>query len=657
MSNKLISLVALQSFYETSTDSVDVFSNLVLDALSEAEIFSVEQIKNKISEKFEITIPPDFLRTILKRLHRNKLVSYKNIKDLTKKSILLDKDGVTRQLEIREKIRGQKREEQALLKSIMIYMGAEQDAEELEKDMQSFIRDNSYAATKILDGDEETNKNSGEEKNNRFIAYFNQAEREDPENFARLRSILLGKVISDLLLSSGVDKKASMKELNIYLDTNILLSLMGLHEDSTNKTAKDTLDLIEKLGLETKIFVFTKNELSGLLKGYINQSQNYSAYVAVDSIYARMKRKGYTAQNVTSIISDMDKFLKELGIKIDYNTTVEKVGGVRDKDFSDLSLLKEEKLFATIEHDCNAFRAIRFLRGESKNTCFLFEKSKAIFVTLDFALLRFVSQHHNNGNIPEMIAISSLTGILWLKDIELADKTYVKSFLESGIKVDIISNDVWINFIRKLNEKKQQGELSSDDISEMISWSETESILREKGEEGIDLLINENSIARMKEANASQKREKNEMQQKILENDKNYEDIRNTNSMLLEKIERFNKTVENECQEHINKKFSQWLRVLSVAVILLFILSISSIFWIWGFGFKALHIAILVMFYAVWCVVEEARTMSQKIPEKIRSWMPSNMDFMKIRLEKQNSAIERCIAKKKRNLHMSNREN
>jgi len=301
-------LAALRSFYDSGDDLLSVFCSMVLSVLL-IEKKSISNIQIDVEEKYKLQIPIDVLHTILRRLRRSDFIEYESLKDIFTKTIYLTESGNSQKVKIWQSIESAEREKNALLNSIKVFYKDKYDTGIIEKNLYLFIETNSYNASQILNKKEQQEIEADDEIQSNIALFFIESEKSDPQNFDRLKSILLGKIISSALLKGNFDKNAKFSKLEVYLDTNIVFSLLGFHEDSYNIATEEMIEILRKLNLNLKIFSFTKDEIVQKLSGYLRDFSKYPSSIKVDSIYSVLKRKGYSKSAVISIINNIEQNL------------------------------------------------------------------------------------------------------------------------------------------------------------------------------------------------------------------------------------------------------------------------------------------------------------------------------------------------------------
>ncbi len=247
MNKKLTTFAAIKLFYESGNDLIQVFGHLVLLALVEDKKYSPSEIKTSFFSNIQIDIPSDVIYTIVKRLKRDGLIDYQILRDINSRSIQLTDSGRELRVKIEQDYKDANREKAALLKNIKTYLhnkGVDCTEELLEQKLDDFIKqDSGIALASLQQGQTEFNilKDSIFEN---FVDYFSEAEKSDPDNFARLKAILYGKIIASAFLSRNFETGTKVEKLNVYLDTNIVFSLFGFHEDFYNTPVREVVDLL-----------------------------------------------------------------------------------------------------------------------------------------------------------------------------------------------------------------------------------------------------------------------------------------------------------------------------------------------------------------------------------------------------------------------------
>jgi hypothetical protein len=524
MNEKLAVFSAIKIFYESGNDLIQVFAQLFLLFCSEDRAYSVFEIKEFFLSQTEINMPDDVIFTIAKRLKKAGSIDYKNLKDPETKSIFLTAGGTELRKKIEQDYEVANREKNALLKSLRSYVesrGAVCDDKILEQKLNEFIEHNLNIAISGLGHDIIEPGTLKSEICLYILDYFSETERSDPENFKRLKAILYGKIIAAVFLGRTFDKGAKIENLDIYLDTNIVFSLLELHMESYSRPVREVIDLIIKAGGRLKIFSFTKEEIVIKLSGYLKNYGDYSSLVPVHSIYYVLKQKGYSKSQVLDLIENIETKLNDLGIAIDYSFETESLLSNKSDEMAKLWYYKPNSYpESIIKHDLAAIYAIKKLR---KGTVAHWEKSKCIFLTADFGLIRYNHETHYKDDIytfPEVVHRIGMASMFWLKGQAGSDNVFVHNFLANFVREKVVSSDLWNRFIAEIKKKRDAGAISDSDIENLISFSETEKILIENKEKGIEILLDDFKIAELRKVSTKRDSEDSEGRRILAEQQK-----------------------------------------------------------------------------------------------------------------------------------------
>lgn len=545
MNDKTVAFAALKSFYESGHDLFGVFGNLVLLAISDKNNLSTAQIKELLVNKIDFHLPEDVLRTILKRLRRNGLVEYLDIKNQDVASIRLTEKGKNQERIARENYKSADREKQSILISLK-NKGLPYSVEVLAQEFNLFIENSTKQAVLILERDDTSTNTTYSKIQQDIVAYFIESEKSNPEVLEKLKKFLYGQIIASSFLNRNFETSGNIENLSIYLDTNIVFSLMGFHEDYYNLPAKEIINLIKSCGVKLRVFSFTVDELKSILSIYLSEYGYYSSQIRVRSIFQTLKRKGISKIDIMSLMESFENKLDELSIEINYSFEIDDLISGKQDELSKLITYKPNNSVVSIRHDLSALLAIKKLRHNRVK--FQWEKSEAIFLSADNQLTtyNFIEySHKESGTFPEIVFRSDLASLFWLKGKGGSDNAFLHNLFASYIREKIISKQLWSKFVDELKRKRQEGLLTQGDIDRIVSLSETENILRDKQESGIAEILNDDRIREIKETSTQKDKT-------LIENER-------TIVIQSQQIIKISEAIENQ-----SKRF--WAKIISISI-------------------------------------------------------------------------------------------
>ena len=625
MNDKTVAFAALKSFYESGHDLFGVFGNLILLAISDKNNLSPAQIKELLANKINFNLPEDVLRTILKRLRRDGLVEYSDIKNQNVISIRLTEQGKNQEKTVRENYKSADREKQSILTSLK-NKGLPYSSEVLSREFNLFLENSTKQAVSILERDDTSSNTTFSKIQQDIVAYFVESEKSNPELLEKLKNFLYGQIIASSFLNRNFETNGNIGNLSIYLDTNIVFSLMGFHEDYYNLPVKEIIDLIKNCGAKLKVFSFTVDELKSILSIYLSEYGYYSSQIRVRSIFQTLKRKGVSKIDVMSLMERFEDKLEELGIEVDYSFEVDALMSEKQDQLSKLTTYKPNNSAISIKHDLSALLAIKKLRH--KRSKFQWERSEAIFLSADNKLTAydFIEHgHKENRTFPEVVFRSDLATLFWLKGKGGSDNAFLHNLFASYTHEKIISKQLWGKFTGELKKKRQEGLLTQEDIDRVVSLSETENILRDKKESGIAEILDDARIHEAREASIQKDKT-------LIENEKTII----TQSQQIIKI--------SEAIETHSKRF--WSKLMNVSIALFLVSVICLVgYSILRFGLSTVSnvlqlILLLVILFGGYSI----------ITKKEFKFLGFLIDY---RVALENKLIARSIKKKKKDYGLS----
>jgi predicted nucleic acid-binding protein len=487
MDNVIYTYALIKSFYDQEEDYIDCFSPFVIKSMHiDDNYLTVRSIQNKIKNKFELHIPLHVLETILERL---KIQDYVTRKQKLKRYKLIEKgqkylNGFETDKQVNRRING-------LFKDIKNFFEENEvtiSLEEIEKLISLFLIKNIANFIEFIDPTAlVTNLKITSTKSHELllIKYIKQIENSDQHNYETFKDMVFGSLISVIIQTEepeGLDPKTERFNSEIYLDANFVMSALGLHSQEFNDPAKELLSLLKKHNFNIKVFDFTIDEITRVLKGFKTKKHGYPSDMNINHIYASLNRKGWENSDVIDFISNIDKILDKEGIKIERTGKNPENYKIIDENLkSKINIYKPAQSSFYQNHDLMAIELIKEKRGKAIRKI---EDSEALFLTSDVHLSKFnfiEMGHKDNLTICEVFLDKLLTNILWLKypDANIS----LKSIIESYSRDLFIKTEIWNKFYTVLKDLEQEGKVKEDQISGIVYHDSIQSALIEVDEE------------------------------------------------------------------------------------------------------------------------------------------------------------------------------
>ena len=326
-----------------------------------------------------------------------------------------------------------------------------------------------------------------------IVGYLEDVERRKPLVFETMRDILMGTIIY-LIISKGASidpKKTKFKKTTIYVDSNFMFSLLGLHNDFYNGCASDLYKLIkQEPAIQLRIFDFTIEEIINVLRSYNERKDQYFIGWEVNSIYYILKSKGFTASQITTYISNIENKIAELDIKIEETKIILRKYTPQSIKLGEIKKYKKKSTYGIFSeiHDIAAMEKIIELRG-SRSRITRIEDAGYLFLTSDGGLSKFNHfelGHRDRDSVGEVVYDKVLTNILWLKAPTLTKDITLKSIIP--LHPHVIDRSAWKKFFDTLSMLRTSNVISTEDISVLMHSQEMRQVLESIRQDNIDTL-------------------------------------------------------------------------------------------------------------------------------------------------------------------------
>ena len=272
----------------------------------------------------------------------------------------------------------------------------------------------------------ETKENYKRDQNNFYIAKFiiEQFKQET------VISKYIEKIISGFMLANAIymqvetDNKETLKKVDIYLDSPLLLNILNFKTDSQNESGNLLMELLNEKKANVYCFKHNYDEVCSILENYKNNIKKIR-----EKTLERLDLDEYTTSDVDRIIRQLEIMLNNKGIKVvdtpqyEKNENGEYEGVVDEKKLIDFLMENyaenKETMEGIVERDVKSIAAIGRIRKDNKYK--KIEDCKAIFVTTNYNLVESAEkclEHKKYEEIGYIITDVELTTILWLKSFK-----------------------------------------------------------------------------------------------------------------------------------------------------------------------------------------------------------------------------------------------
>ena len=430
------------------------------------------QVKKTIKEEFKLDIPITMLKRIVELVAEDypsiHLYSDNNIK-LTEQ-IVFEYDSI---------LAAKAEEIERINEDYKNFL----DSEEIEKapEIMDFIENNKSIFCELINGN---NCRDCKEEYTPVARYINQIKK-DKDKFKIIEEIYLGSIISCYISTDISDQKLD-KKIKLVLDTNFIVSLMGLHSEESNITCKQLYDIANVFGFEFIVLDITLAETKHLLfkKAYDLGEIKQGIFVEDDFLSTCLKKdinKTDLQRKARKLRTNLETEFSLRIIEIDDKFKNE---ARRTKLYKELRKRNFNREGA--EHDAVAILYTKKLRNEKVEK---FEQANAWFLQDQRGYRR--SLYNNDGQLRLKITASLLLNILWLanpaKSSNLDDFARVNLLELVQVNLaDVLPDNKEINELRE-NMIKYQGEIIEDEEVAFLAQSISSRSLLQKEAKSLNI--------------------------------------------------------------------------------------------------------------------------------------------------------------------------
>ena len=470
----LVNLSLLESIRQTRPNNsyLDYFVLLMLSLLPKKNEFTNEDIQKIFSDKMLIDIP---IRSINKISNRAIQKGYfKNIqtKDNTQKKYGLLSEKVEQQnkkfIERKTQIKdSQDKFYQELKNFIFKKYNISLDLSKCKKLFEIHFLKN-YKNIHNIEYPKLENIYNENYIVNDFIFQLYKEKNEELLNC--MGDIIRGNWFANYLFMWGGDShKKNLSEMTVFLDTPLIISLLGFHGKLSEKVVKELVKLLNQL--KAKVFVFPHNleETQSVLRSFAKsvKTQNFKNQ-RIEAVQEIFRRK-YSYEQLEDLVLGLKGFLNGLSIKVKENPLINKEYRIDEKKLEN-SISHEESDYTgnKVYIDIKSAQGIFALR-KGQHTLNISDKP-SIFVSSSYRVVSGINHffktnypEENPKNIPIFTKDDWLTNLCWISNPK--QTTLPRDFLVANSYASLNEDsEFWELFTKKLNLLEKQGKVTEEGL-------------------------------------------------------------------------------------------------------------------------------------------------------------------------------------------------
>lgn len=367
---------------------------------------------------------------------------------------------------------------------------------------------------------------------------------------------------------------ASFSNVIFYLDTRLLLALLGFKSSQENESVQEMVKSLQRNGAKLACFSYNIEEVENILEAYKQSTvspRRYPATITLEFFDERGASYTHVDAAQKAFIQKLRNFqVNEISFEaalINAGVKDQATGLLNDDELRNILLeMKPSYNVSTLPDDLAAINTVsRIRRGKRLPNI---EKCKAVFVTSNPLLVSGTKQllinHSEDVGFPLAITGNDLCVMAWLKDFERSNNLPKMRLLENVLAALTPSKELMDAYFDNVDYLEKQGDLSGDEAAllRMDQFAKKELMELTKGEKG------NLSTAVVQTIRKSIRRESKEEGIKIGEN-------RGTQT-LNELRTAACKQAEKEIEEEYSRKERRWIKIIKIAAIAIALLFSSA---------------------------------------------------------------------------------
>lgn len=295
-------------------------------------------------------------------------------------------------------------------------------------------------------------------------AFIKVAESNDLELFKDIILLVKGNMLANALLCEDLEsQQQKFKQVTFFLDTPILLDILGVHGKRELNAATELLLSVTKLSGKFATFEHIVDETEKVLTHCESNIENPRV---TNRVLSHVRENGLGRSDVAIILNNLRDHLEGCGIHVQRTPKYEVPYQIDENSLQ--AVLEARSKYHNPnarDTDINSVRSIYVLRTNKRPRSL--EAAIAVLVTPNWRFAkesyRFGQQYEESKGVSPVITEFSLGNIAWLKSPLETDNLPRLELMASCYAIMEPSSEFWEKFLLEVEKLKDAGRLSSDD--------------------------------------------------------------------------------------------------------------------------------------------------------------------------------------------------
>ncbi|QRT33349.1 hypothetical protein I6K67_19635 [Escherichia coli] len=453
-------------------DEIDLFLPFIAVTASEVgkSVINETDIQERLLQSFGFKPPMSAVKVLMTRARKRGLLIKENHAFIPCHEKISERiNGFEhKQEDVRISLNSLKREFIAFTQKRFGKKITEDEAEKLilhfiEINVSSVISERAYRKSELND----TIKNT----DHLIASFISNIHRNQPvllEHFSRcVKGMLLANY---LFYADKATNKKSYTGITIYLDSPIILGLLGYSGKQSKETYHDFLKLLLSLQISICIFDRTFDEIEGLLQAWKSDlsRKHYGRFNTKTLEWLR--GEGYDTERLDTEIKLLGSSIARLGIDIIQGFRAKKQFQC-DEEALQSAISQRFSPNKNYEHDTICISRIHNLReGQIISNL---NQNFSVFVTHNIPLQKlaydFFKGEIGRDSIPLVVSEQWMTAMFWLKRPDIYGNLPQEQLLSTAYSLLYTDDKFWSAFLVRFEGLQKRGSISEDDFLR-IRW-------------------------------------------------------------------------------------------------------------------------------------------------------------------------------------------
>jgi hypothetical protein len=501
--NALVGYAVLRANYNADAPNyLDNFSNFVVEVLvrHHPEALQAHQISDEIKSSFGLVLPTFVVEKILQGARRRQLVSGDRTAYSPTQTALRGAQSISANIERYAR----QQAELTLRLQAFIHANYPENNALLEADLAAELAAY-YEANAIpllrqsLKGTRQPDRDQSagfEYVISRFIAEIG---REDSLAFSYIEDAAKGAILAAVVDLDTSSFAQSLKSVAVYLDTPVLIDLLGFHGEVSANAMRQLTQLARQLGARIYVFEHSVRELEGVLhtaEGFLRGSRSSTT---IPRTVLHFRDSSLSAADVAVARESLDTKLAELRVFIKDRPATYAQYGLDEGELEDaLASAIHYRNPSARRNDVDSISAIHRLReGRSSNKL---ERCGYVMVTNNNELTRAASRFESERHLwPLLMTEVALASLMWIRSSAVDDdlpRTFLLATAYAGMQPD---GHLWHKYLDEVDALELRGVVNPEDALILRTTNAAQSALMEETLGSAEVLNAEDVLHRLKQ--------------------------------------------------------------------------------------------------------------------------------------------------------------